>query len=129
MLSICPCRKFVATIPRRFTVRYDPYTQSVDVINSKEGMQALASDIKCNIGTLENAIKNTVHIQKGDDEVRPFALCLLSVRKYLRSNSLIYMPFNLNLPHCTSLIPRPPAWSGNESIISFGQYLLEDEYK
>ena len=81
-LTICICSKFAETIPRPFTIRYDPYTQSVEVVNSKERMLALASDIKYSISTLEDAIKSTALVPKGDVEVRPFALWL-----YIMHNS------------------------------------------
>ena len=55
--SIHTCSEFAKTIPRPFTIHYDPYTQSVKVINNKEGVQEMASDIKHNIGVLEEAIK------------------------------------------------------------------------
>ena len=75
-LTIFICSKFAETIPRPFTIHYDPYTQSVEVVNSKERMLALASDIKYSISTLEDAIKSTALVPKGDVEVRPFALWL-----------------------------------------------------
>ena len=81
-LTICIYSKFAETIPRPFTIRYDPYTQSVEVVNSKERMLALASDIKYSISTLEDAIKSTTLVPKSDVEVRPFALWL-----YIMHNS------------------------------------------
>lgn len=38
--------QFAATIPRAFSVRYDPYTQSVQVINSMKQVTSFALDIK-----------------------------------------------------------------------------------
>ena len=48
------------SIPRPFTIRYNPYTQSVQVVNSKKGIQILASDIKYDVRILEEAIKNNM---------------------------------------------------------------------
>jgi len=48
----------------------------VEVVNSKERMLALASDIKYSISTLDDAINSTALVPKGDVEVRPFALWL-----------------------------------------------------
>ena len=42
-------REYASTIPRPFTVRYNPYTQSVDVIESKEQVLELSRNIKCKI--------------------------------------------------------------------------------
>ena len=39
-------RSFAATIPRPFTVRYNAYTQSVEVLNSKEQILNLTHAIK-----------------------------------------------------------------------------------
>ncbi|KAK2188757.1 hypothetical protein NP493_123g04032 [Ridgeia piscesae] len=38
--------QFAATIPRAFSVRYDPYTQSVQVINSMKQVTSFAMDIR-----------------------------------------------------------------------------------
>lgn len=43
------CRKYAQTIPKDFGVRYNPYTQSVEILDSKpqvhELIQGLAHDI------------------------------------------------------------------------------------
>ncbi|GFN95687.1 phenylalanine-4-hydroxylase [Plakobranchus ocellatus] len=49
-------RNFAATIPRPFAVRYNPYTQSVEVINSKEQVINLTKDIKGDLSLLEDAL-------------------------------------------------------------------------
>uniref|UniRef100_A0A3Q3JRL7 Phenylalanine-4-hydroxylase n=1 Tax=Monopterus albus TaxID=43700 RepID=A0A3Q3JRL7_MONAL len=38
-------RKFAATIPRPFTVRYNPYTQSIDVLDNTQQLRSLADSI------------------------------------------------------------------------------------
>uniref|UniRef100_A0A2C9KHJ4 IST1 homolog n=1 Tax=Biomphalaria glabrata TaxID=6526 RepID=A0A2C9KHJ4_BIOGL len=45
-LNYCCHKQFAATIPRPFSVRYNPYTQSVEVINSKQQIINLTKDIK-----------------------------------------------------------------------------------
>lgn len=54
------CSKFAESIPRPFTIHYNPYTQSVEVVNNKKGLQILASDIKYDVAILEDAIKNNM---------------------------------------------------------------------
>ena len=54
------CSKFAESIPRPFTIYYNPYTQSVEVVNNKKGLQILASDIKYDVAILEDAIKNNM---------------------------------------------------------------------
>ena len=43
---LCVYRQYAATIPRPFSVRYNPYTQSVEVINTKQQIVNLTRDIK-----------------------------------------------------------------------------------
>lgn len=38
-------RKFANTIPKKFGIRYNPYTQSVQVLDSKLQLQELANNI------------------------------------------------------------------------------------
>jgi len=45
-VSLCSSSQFAATIPRAFSVRYDPYTQSVQVINSMKQVTSFATDIR-----------------------------------------------------------------------------------
>lgn len=54
------CSKFAESIPRPFTIHYNPYTHSVEVVNNKKGLQILASDIKYDVAILEDAIKNNM---------------------------------------------------------------------
>jgi len=39
------CRKFAATIPRPFTVHYNAYTQSIEVLDSTQQLKNLADSI------------------------------------------------------------------------------------
>ncbi|BFZ24847.1 hypothetical protein BsWGS_27886 [Bradybaena similaris] len=49
-------RQFAATIPRPFSVRYNPYTQSVEVINSREQVINLTRDIMGDFSLLQDAL-------------------------------------------------------------------------
>lgn len=49
-------KEYASTIPRPFTVRYNPYTQSVDVIESKEQIIELSRNIKSDMTILEDAL-------------------------------------------------------------------------
>lgn len=50
-------RAYAATIPRPFSVRYNPYTQSVEVINCKQQIINLSNAIKGDLSLLEDALK------------------------------------------------------------------------
>lgn len=54
----CPvqCREFAKSIPRPFSVRYNPYTESVEVINDKPSIQKLVNDIKYTVDVLGDAM-------------------------------------------------------------------------
>ena len=49
-------REFAAKIPRPFSVRYNPYTQSVEVMDSKDQIMKLASDIRADVSILNDAL-------------------------------------------------------------------------
>ncbi|KAK3703955.1 hypothetical protein QZH41_014175 [Actinostola sp. cb2023] len=49
-------RDFAAQIPRPFNVRYNPYTQTVEVIDSKDQLIKMASDIKSELGNLVDSM-------------------------------------------------------------------------
>jgi len=46
---------FAATIPRPFGVRYDPYTQTIELLDNKRQIQKLITNINCEIRTLIDA--------------------------------------------------------------------------
>ncbi|XP_071524848.1 protein henna isoform X1 [Panulirus ornatus] len=48
--------QFAATIPRPFSVRYNPYTQSMEILNSKPQIQSLIREINCDIQVLMDAL-------------------------------------------------------------------------
>ncbi|CAG0895828.1 unnamed protein product [Cyprideis torosa] len=47
---------FAKTIPRPFTVRYNPYTQSIDLINSSNQIKGILRDLNYEIKTLMDAV-------------------------------------------------------------------------
>ncbi|OCT87599.1 phenylalanine-4-hydroxylase [Xenopus laevis] len=50
-------RKFATTIPRPFSVRYNPYTQSIEVLDNIQQLKNLAESINSEIGILCSALK------------------------------------------------------------------------
>lgn len=50
-------RVYAAVIPRPFSVRYNPYTQSVEILNSKPQVERLVRDVNNDIQTLLDAIR------------------------------------------------------------------------
>jgi phenylalanine-4-hydroxylase len=50
-------REYALTIPRPFTVRYNPYTQGVEIMDSKVQMEALTRDIQSELQLLTDAIR------------------------------------------------------------------------
>ncbi|XP_067856124.1 phenylalanine-4-hydroxylase [Heptranchias perlo] len=50
-------RKFAAMIPRPFSVRYNSYTQSIEVLDNIEQLKNLADSIGSEMGILYNALK------------------------------------------------------------------------
>uniref|UniRef100_A0A3Q1EML6 phenylalanine 4-monooxygenase n=1 Tax=Acanthochromis polyacanthus TaxID=80966 RepID=A0A3Q1EML6_9TELE len=50
-------RKFAATIPRPFSVRYNPYTQSIEVLDNTQQLRNLADSINSELGKLCEAMR------------------------------------------------------------------------
>ncbi|KAG8439428.1 hypothetical protein GDO86_005585 [Hymenochirus boettgeri] len=50
-------RKFSTTIPRPFSVRYNPYTQSIEVLDNMQQLKNLADCINSEVGILCSALK------------------------------------------------------------------------
>ncbi|CAG5927376.1 unnamed protein product [Menidia menidia] len=50
-------RKFAATIPRPFSVRYNPYTQSIEVLDNPQRLMNLADSINNEMGKLCEALR------------------------------------------------------------------------
>lgn len=60
-------RKFAQTIPRPFSVRYNPYTQRIEVLDNAKQLKNLADTINskelriCYLEVLGTWIRNTKH--------------------------------------------------------------------
>ncbi|EPQ16718.1 Phenylalanine-4-hydroxylase [Myotis brandtii] len=50
-------RNFAATIPRPFSVRYDPYTQRIEVLDNTQQLKILADSINSEVGILCSALQ------------------------------------------------------------------------
>lgn len=50
-------RNFAATIPRPFSVRYDPYTQRIEILDNTQQLKILADSINSEVGILCNALQ------------------------------------------------------------------------
>ncbi|CAG2100294.1 unnamed protein product [Medioppia subpectinata] len=50
-------REFALSIPRPFTVRYNPYTQSVEILDSKVQLESVARNIQSEVQLLMDAMK------------------------------------------------------------------------
>lgn len=48
--------KYAGDITRPFSVRYNPYTQSIEILNSKPQIQTLVRDINCEVQVLLDAL-------------------------------------------------------------------------
>ena len=51
-----PIREFAKRVPRPFSVCYNPYTESVEVIKDKPSVQKLVNDIKYSVDILQDAM-------------------------------------------------------------------------
>jgi len=51
------CREYAKSNPRPFSIRYDAYTQSVEVINDMASVQKLVDDIKYDVDTLQHSLR------------------------------------------------------------------------
>jgi len=56
------CRAFAGTIQRPFGVRYNPYTQSVDILSNAQKIAALVSELRGDLCIVRNALKK-IHEQ------------------------------------------------------------------
>uniref|UniRef100_A0A8C3FKQ0 Phenylalanine-4-hydroxylase n=1 Tax=Chrysemys picta bellii TaxID=8478 RepID=A0A8C3FKQ0_CHRPI len=50
-------RRFASSIPRPFSIRYDPYTQRIEVLDNAKQLKNLAESISSEMGTLCSALK------------------------------------------------------------------------
>lgn len=54
---MCLCRAFAESIQRPFGVRYNPYTQSVEVLSNAQKITALVRELRGDICIVSSAIK------------------------------------------------------------------------
>ncbi|XP_076064743.1 tryptophan hydroxylase [Oratosquilla oratoria] len=73
-------RSFVRTIRRPFGVRYNPYTQSVEVLSNTEKIAALISELKGDICIVRNALQK-MHEQDDEVDIENFTNELASALK------------------------------------------------
>lgn len=50
-------RKYAETIPRDFGVRYNPYTQTVEILDSKPQIQKLIQDVQQDMQVLLHSMR------------------------------------------------------------------------
>ena len=55
-------RAWSQKIPRPFAVHYNPYTETVEILDNQERIINLISDVKLNLDTLMNAMLKTDHL-------------------------------------------------------------------
>lgn len=68
----CVCREFAATIRRTFGVRYNPYTQTVDVLSTAQKIALLVSELKGDLCIVSNALRKIKeHDSESHDGVPP----------------------------------------------------------
>lgn len=51
------CRKYANTIPRPFGVRFNAYTESIEILDSKKQIENLMNTIQLEFSVLQNALK------------------------------------------------------------------------
>ena len=56
----CYFRAFAATIPRQYDLRYNPYTQSVEVLDNKNAILKLAGSIQNDAELVQKALKKVI---------------------------------------------------------------------
>lgn len=56
-LSVCDIQCFLSYICRPFGVRYNPYTQSVEVLSNAQKITALISELKGDISIVSSALR------------------------------------------------------------------------
>lgn len=57
MCTVCfACRQYAAKIERPYEVRYDAYTQSIQILDHKEVIEDVARVLKADLTSLQNAL-------------------------------------------------------------------------
>lgn len=57
LIEFIDSRKYANTIPRPFGVRYNPYTESVEVLDSKPQIERLMHNLCMDFQTLQNSFQ------------------------------------------------------------------------
>ncbi|XP_059468408.1 tryptophan 5-hydroxylase 1 [Neocloeon triangulifer] len=60
-------REFACNIQRPFMVRYNPYTQSVEVLSNAEKIASLVSELRGEVCIVSNALRK-IHVQDEEDD-------------------------------------------------------------
>ena len=50
-------REYASKIPRPFHLRYNPYTQNIEMLDKKEKVLSLICEMKCEMDVLYEALK------------------------------------------------------------------------
>lgn len=72
-------RKYANTIPRQFSVRYNPYTQSIEVLDSKAQLESLMTNLNTEFQSLQNAFKTLKVWNDIDQTMWNYETCLLFI--------------------------------------------------
>ena len=57
-------RNFASSIQRPFAVRYNPYTQSVDVLDNTRNIAYLVSEVKGDLSIVNDALRRVREMEK-----------------------------------------------------------------
>jgi len=55
-LLLLSCSEFASSIPKKFTVRYDPFTESVEILESKTQIYKTLQSVSQDLRTLTEAL-------------------------------------------------------------------------
>lgn len=59
-MSFCCCRAFAATIPKEHVIRYNAYTQGVEILDNKSAILKLASDVQADAELVQKALEKFI---------------------------------------------------------------------
>ena len=63
---LCPRRQFASRIKRPYEVHYDPYTQTIELLNSKGMLHQLARNLHAELDNLQRAIDRIQNVTMAD---------------------------------------------------------------
>ncbi|CAF3363520.1 unnamed protein product [Rotaria sp. Silwood1] len=71
-------RQYAMTIPRPFTVRYNPYTQTMEVVNGNEQIVNMVRTLRNDMDIIIDALRKTgISGLSWDTRIKGFGICLL----------------------------------------------------